>query len=55
MQMDGMNGTDAAGANGKGVNADGARGMGARDANMDWGANTGVCGGWSEGRGEWCK
>ena len=25
------------------MNADGARGMGVRGANMDWGANTGAC------------
>ena len=49
MHADGANGADAAGANGEGVNADGARGMGVRGANMDWGANAGVCGGWSEG------
>ena len=49
MHADGVNGADAAGANGEGVNADGARGMGVRGANMDWGANAGVCSGWSEG------
>ena len=47
VHADGTNGAYAAGANGEGVNADGARG-----ANMDWGANAGVCGGWSEGQGE---
>ena len=43
-----MDGTNGAGANGKGVNADGARGMGVRGANVDWGVNAGVRGGWSE-------
>ena len=46
-----VDGVDAAGANGKGVNVDGARGVGtrgvgARGANVDWGVNAGVCGGW---------
>ena len=55
MHVDGMNGTDAAGVNGEGVNADGARGVGMRGANVDWGVNAGVHGGWSKGQGEWLK
>ena len=35
MHVDGMNGADAAGVNGKGVSADGARGVGTRGANVD--------------------
>ena len=37
------------------MNADGSRGVGVRGANVVWGVNTGVHGGWSEGRGEWRK
>ena len=50
-----VDGVDAAGANGKGVNVDGARGVGTRGANVDWGVNAGVHGGWSKGQGEWLK
>ena len=34
---------------GEGVNADDARGVGVRGANVDWGVNTSACSGWSEG------
>ena len=47
-EADGANGVDAAGVDGEGVDVDGARGV-----NVDWGANAGAHGGWSEGQGEW--
>ena len=35
----GTNGMDTTGVDGEGVNVDSARGVGARGANVDWGAN----------------